>query len=141
MQIVTFKPEHFWALDVQDAQASEKLFTKPEYLDALQYRYSFTILDGDVPLACLGCIEIFPSRGAVWAYISRHAGKKFRVVHRLAQRIIEDVPHQRLETEVDYGFAEGHRWMQMLGFTKEVDRMRFARPDGGDATLYVRVRA
>ncbi|CAB5144918.1 hypothetical protein UFOVP147_39 [uncultured Caudovirales phage] len=140
MQIVPFKVEHFWALDVQDAQASEKLYVKPAYLEALQYQYSFTILDGDEPMACLGCVELFPNRGAVWAYISRHAARKFKIVHRLAQRIIEDVPHKRLETEVDYTFREGHVWMRRLGFSIEAERMRCARPDGGDATLYVKVK-
>ena len=140
MQVVSFRAEHFWALDVQDAQLSEKLHAKPAYLEALQYQYSFTILDGDEPLACLGCVEIFPTRGAVWAYVSKRAGAKFRTVHKLAQRIIEDVPHNRLETEVDYGFAQGHRWMQMLGFNVEAPRLRCARPDGSDATLYVKVK-
>ena len=62
------------------------------------------------------------------------------MVHRLAQRIIEDVPYRRLETEVDYGFKAGHAWMKRLGFSVEVERMRCARPDGGDATLYVKVK-
>ena len=140
MRIVPFRAEHFWALDVQDAQASEKLCVKPEYLDALQYQYSFTILDGDEPLACLGCVEVYANRGAVWAYISRHAKRKFKVVHRLARRIIEDVPHKRLETEVDHAFRKGHIWMLRLGFTVEVERMRCARPDGSDATLYAKVK-
>jgi hypothetical protein len=140
MQIVPFKAEHFWALDVQDAQAIEKLHVKSAYLEALQYQYSFTIMDGDEPLACLGCVELLPTRGAVWAYVSRQAARKFKTVHRLAQRIIEDVPYKRLETEVDYGFREGHVWMRGLGFYVETERMRCARPDGGDATLYVKVK-
>lgn len=140
MNIVPFKAEHFWALDVQDAQASEKLHVKPAYLEALQYQYSFTIMDGDEPLACMGCVELFPNRGAVWAYISRHAARKFKILHRLAQRIIEDVPYKRLETEVEYTFREGHVWMRRLGFSIEAERMRCARPDGGDATLYVKVK-
>jgi len=140
MRVERFRTDHFWALDVQPAQMKEKLHVKPEYLDALQYQYSFTIMDGREPLACLGCVEIFPTRGAVWAYLSRHAGRKIHSVHRLAQRIIEDVPYTRLETEVDIDFAQGHRWMQMLGFHKEVERMVCARPDGSDATLYVKVK-
>ena len=140
MQIVPFKSAHFWALDVQDAQAAEKLHVKPDYLKALEYQYSFTILDGDEPLSCLGCVELFPNRGAVWAYNSRFAKRKFKIVHRLAQRIIEDVPYTRLETEVDYDFREGHVWVRRLGFYIEAERMRCARPDGGDATLYVKVK-
>lgn len=140
MQIVPFKSEHFWQLDVQDAQASERLYAKPDYLKALEYQYSFTILDGSEPLACLGCVELFAHRGAVWAYVSKQARHKFKIVHRLAQRIIEDVPYTRLETEVAHDFREGHVWMRGLGFYIETERMRCARPDGGDATLYVKVK-
>lgn len=139
IQIVPFKAEHFWALEVQDAQASERLYAKPEYLEALEYQYSFTVLDDNEPLACLGCAHLFNNRGAVWAYISKNAGRHFRVIHKLAQRIIEDVPYTRLETEVDYNFEQGHRWMKLLGFKVEAERMRCARPDGADATLYSRV--
>ena len=140
MQVVPFKSEHFWAIDVQPAQEYVKTYVRTDYLKALEYQYSFSILVGDLVVACMGCIELFANRGAMWAYISRFAGPHFHAVHSLAQRIIEDVPYQRLESEVDYDFEQGHRWMKLLGFVCEAERMKHAAANGGDCALYAKVK-
>jgi hypothetical protein len=79
------------------------------------------------------------NRGAVWAYISEDAGKHFLSIHRLAQHIVDTMPFRRLYTEVDCDFKNGHRWMKLLGFTCEAERMRACSPIGGDCALYAKV--
>jgi hypothetical protein len=46
---------------------------------------------------------------------------------------------KRIEAFVDANFAEGHRWIQMLGFVRE-GYMRSFSPNGNDAVLYARIR-
>ena len=77
-----------------------------------------------------------------WAYISNAAAKeRFLSVHRAVSRFLDMCYLQRIEMTVDCEFEEGHRWARMLGFNMEAERMVAYRPDGGDCSLYARVRA
>lgn len=138
MKVVPFKAEHFWSLDVQPAQAYVRNHVTPDSIKALEAMQSFTCIAGEQILACFGWVDLYAHRATVWAYISRHSGPHFLGMTRIAKRLVEGLPHLRVEMEVDCEFEQGHRWARMLGFTMEAPRLRGLRMDGGDSALYAR---
>jgi hypothetical protein len=88
----------------------------------------------------IGGIEpIWTGRAMAFIFISRNAGPHFRSVHKVVRSFLDNAPFRRIEASVDVGFAEGARWMKMLGFELE-GYMRAYRPDGSDMLLYAKVK-
>lgn len=94
--------------------------------------------DGRI-IAIGGLIEEWAGRATAWTLISEHAGCRMPAIHRAVKRFLDAAPYRRIEAHVDVGFAEGVRWMRMLGFEME-GYMRAFRPDGEDMLLFARVR-
>lgn len=94
--------------------------------------------DGKV-LAMGGIIPIWQGRGQAWMLISKEAGKHFFHIHKAVKKELIKSPYRRVEATVDVGFAEGVRWMKMLGFEME-GYMKAYRPDGADMLMFARVR-
>ena len=140
MEVRPFRAEDFMLLQPQPAQRHVVAHVTPEYLKSLEGERSVTGWVGDKPVWCCGYHPIYPTRAAVWTFISADAGAHFTAIHRVAKHYVDTLPFARLETEVDYEFEEGHRWAQMVGFTREIWRMRGARIDGGDCSLYAKVK-
>lgn len=139
MIAVPYKAEHLFAMDVQPAQAHMYAAMPESDAYALEQfeTYSFLSDEGE-PLLCFGFLPIWAGRAVIWAYVSAKAGTEFVRVHREAKAIIDSSRFRRLEAYVDVDFEQGHRWMRLLGFGKEVDKMTAFLPDGNDATMYVR---
>jgi hypothetical protein len=140
MNVIPFRAEHFWAIDVQPAQAYVRSHVTPEQIKALEKQNAFTVMDGDKPLVCFGWVPLYATRASLWAFISASAGPHFVGITRIAKRLVEGLAFKRLEMEVDCEFEQGHRWAKMLGFTLEAERLRGFRMDGGDSAIYARVR-
>lgn len=140
MNVVPFKAEHFWSIEAQPAQAYVKNWVTEADIKALENQDTFTLFDGDEILACFGWMQIYSHRATVWSIICKNPGPRFVAMTRIAKRLIEGLPYQRLELDVDCGFEEGHRWAKMLGFTLEAERLRGFRMDGGDSAVYARIR-
>ena len=140
MIVVPFTADHMAKIERQDAQLAIGRYLTPEHALALQQHPSFTALDGDRVLACSGVIEVWPGRAIAWAVIAGDLKSKFIGVHKAVSRFLAMAPYSRIEADVDVDFAEGHRWMEKLGFQLECPRMKKFRPDGGDSALYVRIK-
>lgn len=140
IEIIPFKEEHFWAIDVQPAQAYVRQYAEPGSIKHLEDLDSFTIVTGEKLLACVGWINIYPTRALMWGFLSATSGPWMHGITKVAHRMIEGLPHKRVEIEVDCEFEEGHRWARIMGFKKEVERLKCYRMDGGDSTLYSLVR-
>lgn len=138
--MIPFLAAHFWAIDVQPAQAYVRRYVSGQLLADMERTNAFTCVVGERPVACFGWVEHYPTRAALWAFISGTAGRHFVAITRIAKRLIAGLPHKRIEIEVDYEFEQGHRWAKMLGFEVEAPRMRGFRIDGGDSALYAKVR-
>lgn len=102
--------------------------------------YSYTILEGDKPLACLGVNEYWPGRGECWAFMPFYTGKKMLPIHRTVARFLSICPVRRLEIAVESNFKPGIRWAYMLGFELEAKRLKKYFINGSDAMLFARVK-
>ena len=140
MGIITFDRSHFYEIFPQIAQANVPGYITDETWANLPKDTSFSYEHGGERLAVGGWIEITPYRALLWAYLHKDIKHKLTFVHKEACCTIACLPYRRLELEVDRTFEQGHRWAKLLGFEVETERARYYRPDGKDATIYVRYK-
>jgi hypothetical protein len=140
MKIIPYQAEHVLSLQLQAGQRDLWPYVTPEYARFLEGEYSFTAMVGDKVIAVGGVALLWENRGLAWTLIDRDAGAHFTELHKAAKRVLDLVPYRRIEADVACGFPQGHRWVRMLGFTLEAERMRAFRADGGDSALYSLVR-
>lgn len=140
MTVVPYKAEHLLEMVLQPGQEYALPYVTPEHAKALEGEFAFTALMDGRPIAVGGIRELWANRGLCWTFIDKGAGKHFTELHRIVKRMIEIAPYRRLEAETPCGFEQGHRWLKMLGFTLEAERMRAFQIDGGDSALYAKVR-
>lgn len=141
IKLVKFIPHHFHQIDEQEeTKEVSQLFTLANLLELQRSKHSYTLLDGNRVLMCTGIVKYYEDRGEVWAIMGRNLRKEMFSIHKMAKRFLEMAPFKRLEATVSYTFEPGHRWVKMLGFTKEAELMKHYLPDGRDASLYSLVR-
>lgn len=141
MKVVPFKPEHLLEMDVQDAQESSRAFFAPEHLEALERCTSFTALADGLPVMCFGWVEMYPTRALLWSVLARQASAHMVALTRIGKRLVDSLPHRRIEAEVDAQFPAGRRWMEMLGMTCDTPvPLRAYNALGGDAYIYAKVK-
>lgn len=140
MIILPFCADHFHALEPQEAQGRHKQLWSDAQLQGLSSLPSYSLLDDGKVLAIFGHIPFHGQRTLVWSILSRHANEHMISVHRIARRFVDALPYRRIEMEVDCEFEHAHRWARMLGFALEVPRLRCHREDGGDTSIYSRIR-
>lgn len=143
MIIEPFKPEHVRLIDVQDVQRVELIgYDNPEYLASIAAHPSWSgIIDGDV-VCCAGYFPIWCGRYYAWALLSRRLKPHDMIaLTRSVRRGLDLIADARCEAVVQSDFDTGHRWLRMLGFTRETpEPMRRYFPHGGNAVLYSRVK-
>lgn len=141
MRLERYEPKHLGTLLNQPHLAYLGPYLKGDPSEALaQHRYAYTgLLDGEV-LFCAGLMEYWENRAEAWAVLKEDLGANFIAVHNMVKRFLEIIPHRRIEAIVDFNFEEGHRWVRALGFKREAPLLKHYRPDGGDCTLYVKLR-
>ena len=140
MNVLTFKAEHLADMALQEAQAYLSTWVKPEMAEALEEHPSYSgEVDGRI-VVCSGIVPIWMGRAMAWAYLAPDAGQHFLAIHREVKRFLDNCYLQRIEATVDIDFEQGHRWMKLLGFKLEAPCMRAYRPDGGNCSLYARIR-
>lgn len=143
MKIVPFCAEHLRKLQVQDAQLRSVSWMPADQAETIQNLpavKAFTALDGEEVLACAGVLELWEGRATAWAFLSKNVGRRFATIHRAVKRYLDMTDYRRIEAEVEFEFKEGHRWMALLGFKRETERMVAYFPDGSDASMYVKVK-
>lgn len=140
MNIVPYKAEHLLALKMQPGQAYCMPYVTPEYAAMLESQFAFTAMEGEQVVAVGGIVEVWENRGLAWTFIDRRAGAHFPALHKAVKQVLDLVPYRRIEAETACDFEQGHRWLRMLGFKLEAERMEAFRVDGGDAALYARVK-
>lgn len=144
MELVDFKAWHYRKIKPQAAQLALVDTITDDYLEALEDPLNatcFTLIEGDKPLVCFGMIEIWEKRAYAWALLDESAKFHLTKITKIIRRVLDYYSKEmrRIEGAVDCDFQEGHRWMKLLGFTLECDRMKAYRPDGRDAALYAKV--
>ncbi len=95
--------------------------------------------DGKV-LCCGGVTEYWPGRGEGWCVFTKDCKKEFVAIFRAAASVFDFYPGRRVEAAIAVNFNEGHRWIKGLGFKLDAPLLKSYLPDGGDVSLYSRVR-
>ena len=140
MDVVPFEPEHLDSIMLQPTQQRFFSYFTPAYAQALKTSGPcFSGIDGNRVLGCAGLVKQWENRAIAWALLAGDIGTDFIRVHRAVDRFLDICGVNRVEAYVDAHFEQGHRWIQMLGFTQEGYMKQF-NPDGGDAVLYARLR-
>lgn len=140
MEVIRYKAEHLKQIVAQPAQEYVRAYITDQYCKDLEFGDSFTVMAAGTPVACGGIFKLWENRATVWAFLDRSARHHMVGITKEAKRYLDVAPYARIEADTDCDFKEGHRWLRMLGFTMEAERMRAFRPDGGDSALYARVR-
>jgi hypothetical protein len=138
-----FRPDHLARMTLQPAQEYLRAYAQDaeKAIAETAKHPAYTGLLGDDVIVCAGIVPIWDGRAAGWAWLSASARRHMVAITRGFLRFLDVQPYRRVEISVDREFAEAHRWARMLGFKLEAGRMRAYRPDGGDCSLYARVRA
>jgi RimJ/RimL family protein N-acetyltransferase len=140
-RVIPFEPEHLLALDLQDAQrgaVSPDLMGQAELCKASGP--CWTVVDGERVTACAGFLIWWPGRATGWALIGKDvAGRGLLALTRVVRLALEESGLNRVDSHVEDGFEQGHRWAAILGATYE-GRMRKYCPNGKDAHLYAWTR-
>lgn len=142
MRVVRFEPDHLKVLHLQPAQAYMLGEVEADgYAAMLAAEGGFTALDeaGKV-LAVAGVSGRWRKVGVIWALISCDAGPHMRTLIRATRGYLENVGDwHRVEASVDVGFEAGERLLMLLGFEREGLARRY-RPDGGDCTIWAKIK-
>lgn len=143
---MSFDLKKFRARDLQQMTEQESMsyltkFITPEHMAELEMSdWSYTGRVNGRVVVCTGVAEYAPHRGEGWAILDRDCKKEFLTIHRVVRRFLMACPLKRIEATIDLDFPQGHRWVRMLGFKLEAERMKGYRPNGDDAALYALVR-
>lgn len=115
--------------------------TEDQILALVSSKHSYTVVNayGKV-LGVGGIVEKWKGRAEAWAILDQNSREYFLCIHNAVKRFLNGFNVRRIEAEVDCNFEAGHRWMRLLGFKKEADRMRFFDPAGNDCSLYSLVK-
>lgn len=138
MNVITFEPEHIAHIDPQASQAAWVSRATAQYLLNLKAMGpAFTgVIDGK-PIGSAGIIRTGFGSGLLWAYLADSG--HFLRVHRSALRMLDMFSDfRRIEATTECTFANGCRWLEMLGFEFE-GVMRKYGPDGADHARYARL--
>lgn len=108
-----------------------------EQIDSLENsKHSYSAFLGEKLLMCGGVSEYWNGRGEAWVVLDPEHKCHFASVLRCAKRFLEFCPVSRIEAAVDVDFKQGHRFVKVLGFSKDVERLECFLPDGKDVSLY-----
>lgn len=141
MIVLPFKAEHLLGMQLQRAQDGSKPFITEEYAKMLEGQFAFTAVTDDEEVVAVGGVtELWANRALAWTFIDSRAGKHFVALHKIVRDLLDIIPYRRVEAETSCDFEPGHRWLKMLGFQMEAERMRAFQVDGGDSSLYARVK-
>lgn len=141
MIVKEYAPDDLLKLDLQSGQATFKELTGDKsYASWLLSGDSYSLFEGDRLLCCAGLIELWEGRAHGWAFISEQVdGKDLLKITRAVRRCFEASLYPRIETTVDLGFEQGHRWAKLLGMKYEGTHYKYS-PDGLDVAMYARIR-
>lgn len=133
-------PEHVRALRAQTEQQADHAFVIASGMGNVTKGLTFSAwLDGEC-VSVGGVTPTWPGSAVAWCMISPAIRPAMTSLTRFSASLFDLQPYRRLSTSVVCGFEPGHRWVKMLGFVLEAERMPAYDPVGRDCALYARVR-
>ena len=137
------EPLEEWHLEQMALQPAQRhvapSLANAEYRRALCEHEGFAGVNGDQVDGAAGLVVQWEDRALAWALFSDMTPTELLMTNRTVQAWFAECEIRRIEAWVDAGFAQGKRWMRMLGCRKEGKMLRF-RPDGTNVWLYARVK-
>lgn len=143
MKVVEFETEHLRELFLQEGNQALAMHVTEAHLADLKKKSPYAksiISDTGRVLLCGGVVMYWENRGEAWAVIDQFSRRDFVGVFNRARKFLDECPVRRIEANIDVDFEAGHRWIKLLGFKLEASRLEKYRIDGGDSSLYVRIK-
>ena len=140
--LIPFMAQHLKELELQEQQVTmvSLVGDLDNYAKVLEsYGPCFSYEREGKVLGCGGFMDTWPGRSILWCLLSKDAGSHLVDITRSVRKVMKHYPRHRFEATVQYDFKEGHRWMKLLGFELEAERMKKFSPDKVDYSLYARV--
>lgn len=145
-KVLPFVKEHIQRMVFQPQQAwlRDEVEKNPDFAKNLEENcHVFSVEYEDEILFIGGCTEIHRGVGEVWAIFSPEGVRKQgRFITRGSRDFLNmlqsEYKFHRLYTTIDLEFFQGHRWVKILGFTKESILKKY-RSNQEDSALYVRL--
>lgn len=127
------EPDDLARIVVQPAQRDELASELPD-------GHVWTFLAGAEVLMIIGASSEDAGRILMWSLLSETAGRHMRRVHRVAELVCDAAARSapRIEALAKADFPQAHRWLSMLGFVCEAERLRKFH-NGVDYSLWARV--
>jgi hypothetical protein len=91
-------------------------------------------------IGCAGVLPLWPGVGMAWAWLGREWRAEARKITGYIRGHLDEAEFHRIEAGVKVDYSKGHRWMRMLGFELETPVARKWGPDGGNYSIWVRVK-
>lgn len=100
---------------------------------------AFSAKIGDRIICCAGLVEVTKYRAFTWAVVAKQDfAQRFIGIHRAVLGFLNEQTYKRIDAQVALHDTDGHRWMKLLGFQREVFCRSWAMPDGSAVSEYVR---
>lgn len=142
VKVEKLQPEHLIELIERKAKSyAGPILTERQVESLAVSDHSHAVFVDGRLMMCAGVQEYWRNRGEAWAVLDPLCKRDFMAIHNVVKRFFEICPVDRIEAAVDISFKPGHRWVKLLGFTMEAERLKKYLPDGKDVSLYSRVRA
>lgn len=100
---------------------------------------AFSAKIGGEFVGCAGLVEVTQYRAYAWAIVSKQKfTRNFLGIHRAVARFLDQQSYRRIDAQVAFRDTDGHRWMRLLGFQREVFCRPWFMPDGSSISEYAR---
>ncbi|MGL4310284.1 MAG: hypothetical protein ACRCSU_07330 [Paracoccaceae bacterium] len=139
MEFVQMKAEHAAMIRGFEAIHAGSDMT-PDVAVELEAIGAVSAIDRGEVLAVAGILPRWHGVGLAWAWLGREWRREARAITERVAQELDASPYHRIEAGVRVGYGRGHRWMERLGFALETPIARGWGPDGGDYSIYVRLR-
>ncbi len=141
-EIILYRKEHLLDLLDQPINRSIKDWALGPGAAAMESEDSITILYKGQVMVCGGVSKIWEGRGIIWSIFSEDSKIHFVATYRAIRRWLCDMQkkYARIEMSVDYGFFQGCRRAELLGFEIETVRAKRYTPSGNDCSIYSLIR-
>lgn len=141
LKIIDFKSEHLQELLKEEAVAYLRPYFSEDVTKAMEDAFYINSIEMNGKIVFSGGVSIYwHGRGEAWAFFDSTCRKNFVPVFRTVRKWLDACPVARIEAAVDVDSEVAHRWVKLLGFKMEAPLLKSFRPDGGDCSLYARVK-
>jgi hypothetical protein len=139
-KIIPFKKEHIIPLLDQPINLHVKDLFLGGLAEKMEADGASTGFYNDEVMVCGGVSIIWPGRGILWTVFNEKSKQCFVPVLWGIRKWVDEYPLRRIEMSVPTGNENARRRALLLGFELEAEFMRSFLPNGGDCSLFSKVK-